>query len=93
MRLLVLGVFCPGSVRTFSLIKRMYRKYLFYILIFVGVLTASACARDIVEEVSYPEETAIELAKMCIVVDGESSGLKMSAQEAILTWEDRKSVV
>ena len=65
----------------------MNRKYLFYILILVGMLTLSACAMDIVEETVSPEETAIELAKMCIVVDDEASGLKMSAQEAILTWE------
>ena len=51
------------------------------------MLTLSACAKDIVEEVSSPEVTAIELAKTCIVVDDEASGLKMSAQEAILTWE------
>ena len=53
----------------------------------VWLFSVSACARDIVEEVSSPEETAIELAKTCIVVDDEASGLKMSAQEAILTWE------
>ncbi len=53
----------------------------------VGLLTISACARDIVEEVSSPDETAIELAKMCIVVDDEANGLKMSAREAISSWE------
>lgn len=65
----------------------MNKKYLFYILIVVGFLTLSACTRDIVKEVSSPEESAIELAKTCIVVDDEASGLKMSAQEAISTWE------
>ena len=65
----------------------MNEKYLFYVIIVVGLLTVSACARDIVEEVVSPEESAIELAKMCIVVDDEASGLKMSAQEAISTWE------
>ncbi len=53
----------------------------------VGLLTLSACTREVVEEVASPAETAIELAKTCIVVDDEASGLKMSAQEAILTWE------
>ncbi len=53
----------------------------------VGLLTISACARDIVEEVASPAETAIELAKTCIVVDDGPSGLKMSAQEAISSWE------
>ncbi len=53
----------------------------------VGFLSVSACARDMVEEVATPAETAIELAIMCIVVDDEANGLKMSAQEAIITWE------
>ncbi len=53
----------------------------------VGFLSVSACARDVVEEVATPEESAIELAKTCIVVDEEASGLKMSAQEAITFWE------
>ncbi len=65
----------------------MNKKYLFYVLIIVGFLSVSACARDIVEEVATPEESAIELAKMCTVVDDKASGLKMSAQEAISTWE------
>jgi hypothetical protein len=65
----------------------MKKKYLFYILIMVGFLGVSACARDVVEEVASPEETAIALAKTCIVVDEEASGLKMSAQEAITLWE------
>ena len=51
------------------------------------VLSISACARDIVEETASPEEIAIELAKMCIIVDEEATGLKMSAQEAITLWE------
>jgi hypothetical protein len=59
----------------------MNKKYLFYIMTMVGFLTLSACARDIVKEVSSPEESVIELAKTCIVVDDEASGLKMSAQE------------
>jgi len=65
----------------------MNKKYYIYILIMAGFLSVSACAGDIVEEVSSPEETAIELAKMRIVVDVEASGLKMSAQEAISSWE------
>jgi hypothetical protein len=65
----------------------MHKKYLFYIVIMVGFLSVSACARNIVEEVSSPEKAAIELAKTCIVVNDEASGLKMSAQEAISTWE------
>jgi hypothetical protein len=65
----------------------MKKKYLFYIMIMVGFLSVSACARDVVEEVATPEESAIELAKTCIVVDEEASGLKMSAQEAITFWE------
>ncbi len=65
----------------------MNKKYFFCIVIVVGCLTVTACTRDIVGEVSSPEETAIELAKMCIVVDDEANGLKMSAQEAISTWE------
>ena len=56
-------------------------------MIMVGLLSVSACARDVVEEVASPEETAIELAKMCIVVDDEASGLRMSAQEAVSLWE------
>jgi hypothetical protein len=65
----------------------MKKKYYIYILIMVGFLGVSACARDVVEEVASPEETAIALAKTCIVVDEEASGLKMSAQEAITLWE------
>ena len=56
-------------------------------MIMVGVLSISACTRDIVEKVASPEEAAIALAKSCIVVDEEASGLKMSAQEAITLWE------
>ncbi len=56
-------------------------------MIMVGVLSISACTRDIVEEAASPEEIAIELAKTCIVVDEETTGLKMSAQEAITLWE------
>ena len=59
----------------------MNKKYLFYIMIMVGVLSLSACTREIVEE------TTIELAKTCIVVDEEATGLKMNAQEAITLWE------
>jgi len=65
----------------------MNKKYLFYIMIMVGVLSISACTREIVVEAASPEESAIELAKMCIVVDEEATGLKMSAQEAITLWE------
>jgi hypothetical protein len=65
----------------------MKKKYLFYIMIMVGVLSISACTRDIVEKVASPEETAIALAKTCIVVDEESTGMKMSAQGAITLWE------
>ncbi len=53
----------------------------------IVVLSVSACTRDIVEEAASPEESAIELAKTCIVVDEEATGLKMSAQEAITLWE------
>lgn len=53
----------------------------------VVILTLSACARDIVEEVSSPEVSAIELTKTCIVANDGASGLKMSAQEAISLWE------
>ena len=56
-------------------------------MIMVGVLSISACTREIVVEAASPEESAIELAKMCIVVDEEATGLKMSAQEAITLWE------
>ncbi|MDP6923912.1 MAG: hypothetical protein R2568_02520 [Candidatus Scalindua sp.] len=62
-------------------------KYLFNIMIVVVVLSISACTRDIVEEAVSPEESAIDLAKTCIVVDEEATGLKMSAQEAITLWE------
>ena len=65
----------------------MNKEYYIYIVMMVWLFSVSACARDIVEETVSPEETAIELAKTCIVVDDEASGLKMSAQEAILTWE------
>jgi len=56
-------------------------------MIMVGVLSISACTREIVVEAASPEESAIELAKTCIVVDEEATGLKMSAQEAITLWE------
>jgi len=65
----------------------MNKKYLFYIMIMVGVLSLSACTREIVEEAASPEESAIELAKTCIVVGEEATGLKMNAQEAITLWE------
>ena len=65
----------------------MKKKNLFYIMIVVGLLTLSACTRDIVEESASPAETAIELAKTCIVVDDKANGLKMNAREAISTWE------
>ncbi len=65
----------------------MNKKYYFYIMIVVGCLTVSACVRAIVEEVDSPAETAIELAKRCIVVDDEANGLTMSAREAISSWE------
>jgi len=65
----------------------MNKKYLFYIMIMVGVLSISACTRDIVEETASPEESAIELAKTCIVIDEETTGLTMNAQEAITLWE------
>ncbi len=65
----------------------MNRKYFVYIMIVVVSLSVSACARDIVEDTASPEETAIELASMCIVVDDKASGLQMSAREAISTWE------
>ena len=53
----------------------------------VWLFSVSAYARDSVEEAASPDETAIELAKTCIVVNDEASGLKMSAQEAITSWE------
>jgi len=53
----------------------------------VWLFSVSAYARDSVEEAASPDETAIELAKTCIVVDDEASGLKMSAREAISSWE------
>lgn len=65
----------------------MNKKYYIYLVIAVALLTVSACARDIVEEVASPAEMAIELAKECIVVDDEANGLKMNAREAISTWE------
>jgi hypothetical protein len=65
----------------------MKKKYLFYIMIMVGVLSISARTRDIAEKVASPEEAAIALAKSGIVVDEEASGLKMSAQGAITLWE------
>lgn len=65
----------------------MNKNIFFYIAIAVGLLTVSACAGNILEDVTSPEETAIKLAKMCVVVDEEASGLKMSAQEAISSWE------
>ncbi len=65
----------------------MNKKYLFYIMIMFGALNLSACTRDIVKKVASPEESAIALAKTCIVVDEEATGLKMNAQEAITLWE------
>ena len=65
----------------------MNKKNYIHILVIVGFLSVSACARDIVDEVVSPKEVAIELAKTCIVVDEEATGLKMSAQEAISLWE------
>jgi hypothetical protein len=65
----------------------MNKKYYIYIVIMVWLFSVSAYARDSVEEAASPDETAIELAKMCIVVDDEASGLKMSAREAISSWE------
>ncbi len=52
-----------------------------------GCLITSACARNVVEKIYSPDEMAIELAKKCIVVEEKASGLKMSARDAILTWE------
>jgi len=71
----------------------MNKKYLFYIMIMVGVLSLSACTREIVEETASPEESAIELAKTCIVVDEEAPGLKMNAQEAITLWEKESEFI
>ncbi len=65
----------------------MNKKYFVYIMIVAVLLTVSACTRDVVEDASSPEETAIELAKTCIVVDDKASGLQMSAREAISIWE------
>jgi hypothetical protein len=65
----------------------MNKKYYIYIVIMVWLFSVSAYARDSVEEAASPDETAIELAKTCIVVDDEASGLKMSAREAISSWE------
>lgn len=65
----------------------MNKRYLFYIMIMGGVLSLSACTRNIVVEAASPEESAIELAKTCIVVDEEAGGLKMNAHEAITLWE------
>ncbi len=65
----------------------MKKNYYIFVVIIVGFLSVSACARDVVEEASSPEEVAIELAKTCIVVDDEAIGQKMSAREAISFWE------
>jgi hypothetical protein len=65
----------------------MNKEYYIYIVIMVWLFSVSAYARDSVEEAASPDETAIELAKTCIVVDDEASGLKMSAREAISSWE------
>ena len=65
----------------------MNKKYLFYIMIMVGILSISACTRDIVEKAASPEESAIELAKTYIVVNEEATGIKMNAHEAITLWE------
>ena len=58
-----------------------------YIGIMFGCLFITACTSTVVKETVHPEEFAIELAKECIVVEDKASGLKMSAREAILTWE------
>ncbi len=47
-----------------------------------------ACTRDVVERIYSTGESAIELAKECIVVEDKVSGLNMSAREAIITWKD-----
>ncbi len=65
----------------------MNNKRYIYILLVFGCLITSACARNVVEKTYSPEERAIELAKECVVVDDKANGLKMSAREAILTWE------
>ncbi len=65
----------------------MNRKKYIYILIVFGCLIASACTRNVAERTYSPEEMAIALAKECIVVEDKTSGLEMSAREAILTWE------
>ncbi len=61
-------------------------RYLYFLLVF-GCLITSACTSTVVKETDHPEELAIELAKECVVVDDKANGLKMSAREAILTWE------
>ncbi len=58
-----------------------------YIVIIIVCLSIFACTRNVVEKTFSPEERAIELAKTCIVVEDNTSGLKMNAREAILTWE------
>ena len=58
-----------------------------YIAIIIVCLSIFACARNTVEKTIFPDETAIGLAKKCIVVEDKVSGLNMSAEEAILTWE------
>ncbi len=65
----------------------MNNKIYIYILLVFGCLIASACTRDVVEKTYSPDERSIELAKECVVVDDKASGLKIGAQEAILTWE------
>ncbi len=65
----------------------MNKKIYLYILLVFGCTVTSACTRDVVNKIYSPEEFAIELAKECIVVEDNVSGLKMSAREAILKWE------
>ncbi len=65
----------------------MNKKRYIYILLVFGCLITSACTRNVVEKTYSPDERSIELAKECIVVEDKASGLKLSAEEAILTWE------
>ncbi len=52
-----------------------------------GCLFITACTSATVKGTLLPEDFAIELAKECIVVGDKTSGLEMSAREAILMWE------
>ncbi|GAX60195.1 ABC-type phosphate transport system, periplasmic component [Candidatus Scalindua japonica] len=65
----------------------MNNKHCVYIVIIAGLLSVTACIRDVVQEAASPEEYAIELALTCIVVDEEVSGVKMNARDAIALWE------